>query len=128
MVGSDALIETVAVVRGVFFRRGFAAKLGVAARDLAAVPDRRPVAPVEALAHSEIGVECVVHTELDGASIQEPGLVACGVAGYVRGVSRPVRVNHEGRDPRGYDAEIRIAGGNDVTRIRITNRNDDSVS
>src|SRR5262252_527388 len=104
MVGSDALIETVAVVRSVFFRRGFAAELGVAACDLAAVPDRRPVAPVEAFAHSEIGVECVVYAELDGASIQDPGLVACRVARYVAGDSCPVRTNHQCRDPRSYDA------------------------
>src|SRR5712691_5435550 len=47
----------------------------------------------------------MVYSELYGASIQEPGLIAGGVASHVEGVARPIRVNHESRNPRGHSAE-----------------------
>src|SRR6266852_2015630 len=70
------------------------------------------MAPVEACAVAEIRRESVVHAEQDGASIQEPSLVASRVARDVEGVPWPIRVDHEGRDPRSHRAESR--GRNDV--------------
>src|SRR5882762_10011920 len=95
VVSGDALIEAVAVVGGILLRRGLTIELSGATRDFTTVPDGRSMAPIETFTHSELRRKCVVNAELDGASIQEPGLIAAGVARHIKGVPRPIRVNHE---------------------------------
>ena len=86
MMGGDALVKAVTVIVSVLLRFGFAVELGGAARHFAAVSNGGPVAPVKALAHSEIRRESVIQAELDGASVQKPCLVAGRISRDVKAI------------------------------------------
>ena len=82
----NTLVKAIAVIVGVLLWLGLPVELSDAACDFAAVSDGRPVTPVKAFAHPEFRVESVIHAELDGSSVQEPGLIARGISRHVEGV------------------------------------------
>src|SRR6185369_1000444 len=81
----DTLVEAVSVVRVVLLRFGLPIELRSAARYFATIADRWPVAPVEALTHSEVRRKAMIHSEFNRPGVQKPGLVSGGVARYVIG-------------------------------------------
>ena len=123
MVGGNALVKAITVIGVVLLRLGFTVELSIATRHFAAVSDRRPVTPVEAFAHSEIWVKDVIHAELNGSGVQDPGLISRRVAGDVEGIPGSVRMDHKGCDLRRHGAPQWITRWNDVARVRIANRN-----
>src|SRR5262249_47247484 len=101
----NALVKAVAVVAGVFLRFSLTTELSYTPSYFSTVTDGRPVPPIETLAHSEIGREAVVHTELDGSGIQQPGLITGWVASDVVVEACPIWMNHQGSHPGSHGAE-----------------------
>src|SRR5207244_8413281 len=95
-------------------------KLCRAARHFSAVSNRWPMAPVEALAHSEVWSKAVIDTEFDRSCVQQPRLVAGRVTSHVEGISRSVWVNHQCRDLRRDRTAQGISCRDYVSRIWIT--------
>ena len=120
--GGDALIEPLSVVGGVLLRLGFPVELRGAAGDFAAVADRGPPVPVEAVAHPEIRREAVVEAAHDVPRVELPRLVARRVAGDVVRGARPIRMHHQRRDLGSHRTSQRIVARNDVARIGIAYR------
>src|SRR5437868_5420435 len=95
MVRGDALIEAVADVVGVLLRRYPRIVFEAAALHFAAVADGWALRPEKARGRLEFVAPLLVYAEHDGAEVADPGLVASGIAGHVKGCPRTVRMHHQ---------------------------------
>jgi hypothetical protein len=88
------LVKTRPEIVDILLRLGRSVEFRVTTAHLPAIPDGGSVVHVKAMAHPEVLGKEMVDAKLNSARIEDPGLIARGVACDIKGETRPVRVNH----------------------------------